>query len=296
MFELKGIVPPLVTPLHEDETIDEAALERQLGRVLEGGVHGIYFLGSTGEQPALRDSEKARAIRIAKRVVNGRVPLIVGCMASSTSRAIDNIQNAEANGADAVAVTPPHYYNTFGEADQLAHYQACIESTRLPFVIYNIPLTTKVAMSARTMARIAEDERVRGIKDSTGDFPHFLRLLDLMRGRGRGVLIGSPPLAGAAVLYGGSGAVASIANLDPALMVAVYDAAKAGDVAMLQALQVRVHRLMDLIGNGVPIACLKTALEMMGVCKHYTTRPLQPLNDEKRQNVTKILQELELLT
>ncbi len=296
MFELKGIVPPLVTPLNEDETLDEAALERQLGRVLAAGVHGLFFLGSTGEQPALRDSEKAKAVRIARRVVNGRIPLVVGCMASSTARAIDNIQAAAANGADAVAVTPPHYYNSFGEADQLAHYQACIESTDLPLVIYNIPITTKVFMSAKTMARIAEDDRVRGIKDSTGDFPHFLRLLELMRGRGRGILVGSPPLAGAAVLYGASGAVASIANVDPALLVAVYDAAKAGDLAQLQALQVRVHRLMDLISYGPPIACLKTALELMGVCKRHTTRPLQPLNDEKRAAVAGILKELELLT
>src|SRR4051794_10035210 len=101
MFRLHGIVPPMVTPLNADETVDDAALERQLDRLIQAGVHGIFFLGSTGEQPSLRDAERSRAIRAASRVTAGRIPLIVGTMAASTGRAIDNIRAAQEAGADA---------------------------------------------------------------------------------------------------------------------------------------------------------------------------------------------------
>lgn len=295
-FALRGIVPPLVTPLHADETLDEAGLENQLGRMLAAGVHGIFFLGTTGEQPALRDAERVKAIRAARRIVGDRVPLIVGCMDSSTARAIDNIHAAEAAGADAVAVTPPYYYLSRGEEDQLPHYRACAAATGLPMVIYNIPLTTKVQVAPETMAKIAEIPNIAGVKDSSGDFIHFQKILSLLRDRdGCGVLIGAPPLAGAALLYGGDGVVPGIANLDPKVMLDVYAAGKAGDTAALIRLQKRVQRLMALSMLGAPIACFKTALELMGVCRHYTTAPIAPLNPEKREAVAAILRELELL-
>jgi 4-hydroxy-tetrahydrodipicolinate synthase len=296
MFHLHGIVPPLVTPLHADETVDEAGLERQLGRMLDAGVHGIYFLGSTGEQPALRDAEKVRAIRAAKRGTAGRVPLIVGTMASSTARAIDNIRAAEEAGADAVAVTPPHYYSSSGPAEQIAHYRACAAATRLPVIIYNIPSTTKVMLAPDTMARIAEIDNVVGLKDSSGEFPHFLRVLSLLRGKeGFGCLVGSPALAGAALLYGADGAVPGVANVDPRPMLAVYAAGKAGDTAALQSLQDRVHLLISISSHGPNIVCLKTALELLGVCSAHCAAPLQPLAPEKREAVAGVLRRLELL-
>src|SRR3712207_1716822 len=117
MLRLEGILPPMVTPLLEGERVDEEGLARQVGRLIEGGVSGIYLLGSTGEQPALRPEERRRAVASAVRTVRGRVPLVVGTMASSTARAIDNIRDAEEAGADAVAVTPPHYYPGYGDAE-----------------------------------------------------------------------------------------------------------------------------------------------------------------------------------
>ena len=296
MFKLHGIVPPVITPLHADETIDHAALERQLDRLLTAGVHGLFFLGSTGEQPALRATERAAAIRTAARVVNGRIPLIVGTMANSTAHALDHIAEAVEAGADAVAVTPPHYYPSRGPEEQLAHYQACAAQSQVPVVIYNIPLTTKVQMAPETMAKIAAFPNVAGVKDSSGDFVHFLKILSLVGGREEfGVMVGTPPLAGAAVLYGADGAVPGIANICPHTMLDVLAAAQAGDLAALRGLQERVHRLMQLATFGAPIVCIKTALELMGVCTAHVTAPLQPLPADKREAIAGILRELELL-
>ena len=295
MFQLQGIVPPAVTPLNEDETIDVAGLEKQLQRLVDAGVHGIFFLGTTGEQPALRDAERVKAIQVARGVVKG-IPLIVGTMASSTARAIDQIREAEKLGADAVAVTPPYYYLSRGADDQVPHYQACAAATGLPVVIYNIPLTTKVNVAPETMAKIAEISNVVGVKDSTGDFMHFLRILSVVRGRaGFGTMVGSPPLGGPALLYGATGVVPGIANVDPRVMLDVYATAMAQNTTGLIRLQERIHKLMNLSLLGAPIACFKTALELMGVCQHYTTSPIQPLGPEKREAVAAILRELELL-
>jgi 4-hydroxy-tetrahydrodipicolinate synthase len=296
MFQLQGIVPPLVTPLNEDETIDAAGLERQLHRLLDAGVHGIFFLGTTGEQPALRDAERVKSIRLAKGIVNGRVPLIVGTMASSTARAIDHIREAEREGADAVAVTPPYYYLSRGAEDQVPHYQACAAATGLPVVIYNIPSTTKVALAPETIARIAEIENVKGVKDSSADMAHFLRILSLLRNQPDfGCMVGAPVLAGASLLYGASGVVPAISNIDPRTLLDVYASALAGNTTALIRLQERVHKLLAIGALGSPIACFKTALELLGICRHYTTAPMQPLGPEKREAVAAILRELELL-
>lgn len=296
-FHLHGIVPPMVTPLREDESIDEAGLERQLGRLLGAGIHGLFFLGSTGEQPLLRPAAREQAVRAAVRVAAGRIPVVVGTMASSTAEAVDNIRAAEDAGADAVAVTPPHYYPSRGAEEQLAHYRACSEAARGPLVIYNIPLTTKVQIAPETIARIAELPNVIGIKDSSGDFIHFLRILSLLRGKeGFGLMVGTPPLAGSCILNGGTGAVPGVANLDAATMIQVYDAARAGDLPRLRKLQDRVHALMDIASLGPPIVCFKTGLEMMGVCGARAARPLQPLSPAVRDQLAEKLAHLGLLT
>lgn len=296
MFDLHGIVPPVVTPLNADESLDEAGLERQLSRLVDAGVHGMFFLGSTGEEPSLRDAERARAIAVAARVLNGRIPLIVGTMASSTARAIDNIRTAERQGADAVAVTPPHYYPSGGADEQIAHYRACAAATELPVIIYNIPSTTKVNMAAETMARIADIPNVIGLKDSSADFLHFLRILAAMKGRPDiRCLIGSPALTGAAILYGGNGGVPGVSNVDPQTMLDVYAAATAGDVVRLRELQPRVHALVKISSFGQNIVCLKTALELMGICAAHCTAPMQPLSPEKREGVAGVLRDLGLL-
>lgn len=295
-MNLHGVVPPIVTPLLEDETLDEAAFERLLGRLLDAGVHGFFILGSTGEQPALRKEVRRDAVACARRAVGGRVPLVAGTMANGTLRAIDNITEAAAAGADAVAVTPCHYYPSSGAADQIAHYRSCAAASPVPVIVYNIPSTTKVMMAADTIAEIAVDPRIHGVKDSSGDFMHFLRLLSHLRGESRvGIMVGSPPLAGAAISYGASGVVPGVSNIDPGCMIQIVEAARRADHETMRALQERVHALMRLLRFGSPLVCIKTALEMMGHCSSRATAPFQPIGSESREILRKELEALDLL-
>jgi 4-hydroxy-tetrahydrodipicolinate synthase len=296
MLRLEGSLPPMVTPLAEGEAVDEEGLARQVERLIDAGVRGVYLLGSTGESPALRDREKRRAVAAAVAAARGRVPVVVGTMASSTARAIDNIRSAEEAGADAVAVTPPHYYPSGGEAEWAAHYEAAVEATRLPVVIYNIPGTTKVMLAASFVARMAEHERVIALKDSSGDWSHAMSLISLLRDRpGFSLLFGSIQVAGPAILYGAAGAILGPANIDPGASVALCAAARAGNVAETYAAQQRLLSLSRVLTLGAPIACIKTALELMGVCRATVTQPFQPLSPAAREQVAAILREHGLL-
>lgn len=293
---LQGVLPPMVTPLDAEERLDEAALERQIERLLAAGVHGIYLLGSTGEGPALREAERQRTIRRAARTVNGRVPVVVGCMASSTARAIDSIRAAEAAGADAVAVTPPHYYPISGCTEMLEHYRRCASATALPLVIYNIPSTTKVMLAPETVMAIRELPRVAGIKDSSGDLAHVLRILDL-RGEGPSfrLLVGALPITGPALLMGADGMVPGVGNLDPGLMVELFERGRRGDVAGVRALQPRVYSLLRVLEFGAGVPCIKTALELMGVCAAHVTAPFPRLGERERAGLAAVLREHGLL-
>jgi 4-hydroxy-tetrahydrodipicolinate synthase len=290
------MLPPMVTPLDAQERVDEEGLARQVERLIAGGVHGIYLLGTTGEAPALRAEEKRRAIRAAITQAAGRVPVIVGCMASSTRRAIDNVAMAAELGQSAVAVTPPHYYTNASETELLTHYRAVAASTSLPVLIYNIPQTTKVMIPAETVRAIAEIENVAGIKDSSGDWSQALKLLFYLRDDpGFSVLFGAAQIAGPAILYGAEGAVIGLGNVDPVRLVRLYEVASQGRVAETYALQKEIQGLTRILGFGGNIACLKAALELMGVCAAHVTQPFWPVADENRPKIAAILREYELL-
>ena len=205
----EGIFPPIVTPLDEQERIDEQGFVTQLNRLIDNGVHGIYLLGTSGEFVALTNDERVRAIEIALRTVNCRVPIICGCMDSSTKRVIKNIEIAQELGVEAIATTPPYYYPPHSDADIIAFYKSVAASTDLPVVIYNIPQTTKVAIPPEVVRQLSESvDNIAGIKDSTGDWTNFLNLLAYLGDSDKfSILLGSYTVGGAAIMLGAEGAV-----------------------------------------------------------------------------------------
>jgi 4-hydroxy-tetrahydrodipicolinate synthase len=195
-----------------------------------------------------------------------------------------------------VAVTPPHYYTNAGEPEIMAHYRAVAASTPLPVLIYNIPQTTKVMISAEVVRGIAEIENVVGIKDSSGDWTQALKLLLYLRDDpGFSVLFGSVQIAGPAILFGAEGAVTGIGNVDPARTVRLYEAASQGRIEETYAAQKEIQGLMRILSFGGSIACLKTALELMGVCAAHVTQPFQTVAEENRSRIAGVLREYALL-
>lgn len=292
---LKGVFPPILTVLDEEERVDEAGFERLIERLIEGCVHGLYVLGTNGEGIALRETERRRAAEIAIRTVGGRVPVVCSAVEASTARAIDDAKRIEDMGADATAATPPCYYPV-GDDEILNHYEQVAASVTLPLFIYNIPSTTKVMVGANLVKRLTEIENIRAIKDSSMQWANFVSLMAYFReDPGFSVFAGGLPTTGSALLMGADGSITGVANLVPARVVALYDAAGRGDEGEVYRIQAELSDLNRILGYGSGIVCLKTALELMGVCGATATAPHVPVSADAREAIRGILEQHGLL-
>lgn len=294
----EGIFTPTVTPLDEKERVDEAGFIRQLNRLIENGVHGIYLLGSSGEFTTLTNTERERALDIATKTVAGRIPIICCVMDTSTQRVIQNIQLVEQYKVEAVAATPGYYYPSTDDADIIQFYQEVAASTELPVLIYNIPSTVKTAIKPQIVVQLANDcDNIVGIKDSSGDWANSINLIALLGERDDfTIMLGSHFALAAALLFGADGGVISIANVAPKESVALYNAAKARDLDEVNRLQNWMIKLSKMYTYGQGVSGMKACLEILGVCNAYTTSPLLPLDETAKAELRELLTELGLLS
>ena len=292
-IRFEGIFSPTITPLDEKERVDELGFVNQLNRLIDNGVHGIYLLGTSGEFTTLTNTERERAMDIAVKAVGGRVPIICGVMDTSAQRIIQNIEIAEQFGVDVVAATPGYYYPSTDDADLIQFYQAIAASTELPVFIYNIPSTVKTSIKPQVVAQLVEDcDNIVGIKDSSGDWTNCLNLLALLGDRTDfSIMLGSHTAMGAAVLFGANGGVISISNVAPKESVALFNAAKARDIDEVHRLQKLLLRLSKMYTYGQGVSGMKACLEILGVCKAYTTNPLLPVSDAAKAELRQLLSE-----
>ncbi len=296
-ISIEGVFSPTVTPLDEKERVDELGFVKQLERLIENGVHGIYLLGSSGEFATLTNTERERAMDIATNTIAGRVPIVCCVMDTSTQRVIQNIEIAQQFEIDAVAATPGYYYPSTDDADIVEFYRLISNSTDLPVLIYNIPMTVKTAIKPQVIVRLADEcDNIIGMKDSSGDWINCLNLLSLLGDRDDfSIMIGSHYLIGAAVLFGADGGVISISNVAPKEAVALYNAAKARDIDEVDRLQKWMIKLSKLYTYGQGVSGMKACLEIMGVCLAHTTSPLLPLDDSAKAELKNLLTDLGLL-
>ncbi|HXG48497.1 MAG TPA: dihydrodipicolinate synthase family protein, partial [Methylomirabilota bacterium] len=197
---LRGIVPPLVTPLRDRDTLDAAGLERLIEHVLGGGVAGLFLLGTTGEGPSLSYRLRHELIERACHQVAGRVPVLVGITDTSFTETLNMARRAASAGAQAVVLAAPYYFPA-GQPELLEYLEDLVPQLPLPLFLYNMPSLTKVSFGEEIVRRALDMERIVGIKDSSGDMLYFHRLLRLTRARSDwSVLIGPEELMGEAVL------------------------------------------------------------------------------------------------
>src|SRR5438477_10502908 len=181
MAPFQGIFCPMLTPLHRDETVDQASLRRLIDFLVDGGVHGIWVMGTTGEFALLLETERARAVALTVEHVAGRVPVIANVGDSSTALALRHARHAVDAGADALACTPPHYF-PHSMDEMLTHFRSVKQAfPDLPLLVYNIPQTVKVKMTVPTTLQLAREGTVQGIKDSQNDMTWFRQLVQGVR-------------------------------------------------------------------------------------------------------------------
>lgn len=291
---LRGIVPPLVTPLAEADRLDVPGLERLLEHILGGGVHGLFLLGTCGEGPSLSRAVQSEVIDRVCQQVDGRVPVLVSITHTATAESLAQADYAATAGAAAVVVAPPYYYPL--EQSELAdQVERLAAQSPLPVVLYNTPSLTKTAFELPTLERLLQIEQIMGLKDSCGDLKYFGQACQLKRQRPDwSVLMGPEELLAEALALGADGGVSGGANIWPRLFVELYKAAVAGreDVVAERAAQVlALGKVYDTAPQRVTsvIKGLKTSLAMLGICDDLTAEPLERSTAAARSHIEAVL-------
>jgi len=294
--ELTGVVPALISPLRGDGTVDEAAVTTLVERVIEGGVHGLLPLGSTGETASLDETARRKILECVVAAAAGRVPVICGVAQSHLLAARAEVEAAGRLGAAAALVAPPFYY-PMDQATLLAFYRALAAHSPVPILLYNIPQFTKVVAEPASVAALAREGTIVGIKDSSRDFEYFEGVCIATRGvAGFRIFTGSDTMLLPSLAMGGSGTICGAANVAPRWVVNIDEAFKRGDLIAARTEQDSLYKLVIALRAGVFPAAIKAACHLQGICEPWCAAPLKPLDDQSQGKLRAQLEDWGLLT
>lgn len=289
-----GVIPPVVTPLNADGSLDHASYERLLEKLIAAGVHGVFILGSSGEVAYLGDAARKEVMETAVRVVAGRVPVMAGVIDISTNRVIDEIRVAEAAGVDAVVATAPLYIRT-SLPEIETHFREIAAATSLPVFAYDVPVCVQVKLDLDMLMRLGSEGLIAGVKDSSGDDVGFRRLVAANRAAGSPMALftGHEVVVDGMLLLGADGVVPGLGNVDPDGYVRMWDLAQAGKWEDVRTEQDRLAALFEIVfqatglsGGAGGVGSFKTSLNLMGVIAH--NRMSTPAGAFVGENVTKV--------
>lgn len=295
---LSGIIPPLVTPLSDNDTLDVASLENLIEHLICGGVHGLFILGTTGEEQSLSYRLRQQMIRETCRINAGRLPVLV-CITDTSIVESTNLARVAADcGASAVVSAAPYYFAT-GQPELAEFYEDLIPELPLPLFLYNMPSHVKVNFAPDTIRRIAESDKVIGFKDSSANIPYFQSVMYAMRERPDfAMLMGPEEVTGECVLMGAHGGINGGANMFPELYVAMYNAAKNSDISEVRRLQKYIMQISSSIysvgrhGSSY-LKGLKCACSLLGVIKDdFVAAPFHKFNAPEREKIQQALDKL----
>lgn len=287
---LEGIIVPLVTPLSGNGQIDIEGLNNLIEHVIQGGVHGIFILGTTGEAQSLSMNQREEMIKETSRILQNRLPLLVGISDTSLSDSATLAQKAYEAGAYAVVATPPYYFAT-AQSELIGYFGNLISLLPLPLFLYNMPVHTKVAFDPETIKQIAQNEKVIGFKDSSANGTYLQTVMYIMRERPEFMIfVGPEEMTAEMVLMGAHGGVNGGANLFPELYVELYNAAKSHNIEKVRSLQQKVMRISTGIYSKSKYASsylkgLKCALSVAGICHDFPAMPFSNFNEEYRKEI-----------
>lgn len=291
--EIKGIIPPIITPMYEDESINVPELRAQVDRMIENGVHALFPFGTNGEGYILTAKEKQLVLETVVEQCNGRVPVYAGTGCISTRETIEQSRMAQAVGADVLSIITP----SFAAASQnelYEHYKAVAAAVDMPIVLYNIPARTGNALAPATVARLAQIENIVGAKDSSGSFTNILQYIDAGRKKPNGrfhMLSGNDQLIIWTLLAGGSGGVAGCANVYPHTMASIYDLFMAGRIEEAKAANASIQSFRDCFRYGNPNTIVKTAVGLLGYNVGKCRAPFNQVPEEGIAALKKVLAE-----
>jgi 4-hydroxy-tetrahydrodipicolinate synthase len=293
---LVGIIPPMVTPLLDRDTLDAPGAERLVEHLLAGGVHGLFILGTTGEAPSLSYRLRRELVSLVCRQAAGRVPVLVGVTDTSFVESVNLAAHAALAGASACVLSAPYYFPA-GQPELLEYVGDIAAELPLPVFLYNMPSHTKITFEPDTVRELMEIPSVVGMKDSSAQMIYFHKLRAICQRRPDfTLLVGPEELLGEAVLLGAHGGVCGGANLFPRLYVELYEAAAVGrldEVTRLHAQVLAIGRTIYSVGQhgSAFIKGLKCALSCLGICDDFMAEPFHRFRPQQRDKIAAYLAE-----
>lgn len=298
-----GIVPPIVTPLNTDGTINFGDLTNLVEHLISSGVHGIFALGSTGQVCYLSEEDRVAVVECIVKATAGRVPVIAGAMEVSSQSVIRTANKMIAAGADSIVTTAP-MYSINDEAEVAEHFRAVAKGISVPLFAYDIPVRVHKKLSPGLLVQLGKEGVIAGVKDSSGDDVSFRRLIAMNEAAGKPLVLftGHEMIVDAMALIGADGAVPGAANVEAAAYVRLWDAAKAGDYATATREQKFINELFEIVfvptgrsGDAAGVGAFKSAMAARGLIGSATmTAPLKGLDAEATAKIAKIVSDLGL--
>lgn len=293
-MQIRGIIPPVATPMKANEDLDLPRLRWFLDHLIESGVHGIFVLGTNSEFYALDEAEKQAVIATTVEHVAGRVPVYAGTGAESTREAVRLTKMAEREGVQGVSVITP-YFVMPSQQEIFDHYRRVAESTALPVVLYNNPSTCGgLRIDVDTVARLAEIPNILGVKDSSGDLQNTCEYIRAVPPR-FSVMMGRDTLIFHALISGAKGAVPATGNIAPRLLVEIFETFTRGDLAGALAAQRRLNPIRLALTLGTAPGGVKAALDVLGLSIGPSRAPVSSLPADKLQKMRAALESAGLL-
>lgn len=293
-----GVVPPVVTPDTPDHQLDVVSFERSINRLIEAGVDGLFFLGSSGEVVFATDERRDQIVREAVRIVDHRVPVLVGIIDTQTERVLEHGRRALALGADALVATAP-FYALGGPADVEEHFRILHQELDAPLFAYDIPVCVHTKLPWKMLARLGTEGVLAGVKDSSGDDVSFRYLVQENEKNGHPLtlLTGHEIVVDGALLSGADGSVPGLANVEPEGYVRMWKAAQEGNWAEVKREQDRLNEISHIFdvttgvqGYGAGVGAFKCALNLMGIFdSDQMPRPVKPLDGQNREAIKQVL-------
>jgi 4-hydroxy-tetrahydrodipicolinate synthase len=293
-MQLQGCGTALVTPFHQDGSLDEAALRNLVAWQVESGIDFLIPCGTTGETPTLTRDEWLRVIDITVEVVAGRVPIVAGATSNSTQEAVEKAREVGSRpGVNAILTASP-YYNKPTQEGQYRHFKAIAEAVDKPLILYNVPGRTSANIEPATLARLAEVPNILGVKEASGNMTQIAEVLNAVPESFR-VFSGDDAITLPVIALGGVGIISVASNEIPAEMAAMTRAALNNDWTTARSIHRKYLPLMQanfIESNPLPV---KAALAMMGRLEEVYRLPLLPMRRDTRSKLQKIATEVGLI-
>ncbi len=295
-FEIKGVIPPVITPFKENDEVDYEKFSSNIKKWNEKDLAGALVLGSNGETAYLREEEKLELIKLAVENTDDDKIVMVGTGLESTKMTIELTNKASKLGADcALLLTPNYYEGKMTDEAQLAYFKEVADNTKIPILIYNVTKFTHINISPKVVSELSKHKNIIGMKDSSGDVKQLIQFMNAGLDKDFNLLVGTASAWYPALAVGVKVSVMALANCCPDECIEMQRLYEEGNLEKSLELYKRMYPVNSAVTGGYGIAGLKYVCDKLGFEGGYTRKPLLPLNNKEKDGLDEIIKKAKLI-